>query len=125
MFWKRQNTQINAEEDAKRQAALSDRLQRLATAAERLEDANRALPRKKALHLALVRLSNDHAVSCTVRDITARGFRIEFSEEVDLPASCELEIPVLAEKFNIAIRWKNDTSAGVEIIDTDDAVTAA
>lgn len=125
MFRKRQNTQISDEEAAKQQAALSDRLQKLATAAERLADANRMLPRKRALHLALVRLSSDTAVSCTVRDITSRGFRLEFTEAIELPKTCDIEIPVLAEKFHIAVRWKNETSAGVEIIEVDDATKVA
>ena len=125
MFRKRQKTQASDEDIARQEAALSDRLQKLATVADRLVDANRMLPRKRALHLALVRLSADTAVSCTVRDITSRGFRLEFSEAVDLPKICEIEIPVLAEKFNIAVRWKKETSAGVEIIEADDATKVA
>ena len=125
MFRKRQNSQLNEEEEAKRQVALSERLQKLATVADRLADANRTLPRKRALHLALVRLSSDRSVSCTVRDITSRGFRLEFTEEIDLPKTCDIEIPVLAEKFRIEIRWQNENSAGVEIIETNDTADVA
>ncbi len=118
MFGKR-HMQENAQDDARLQAVLSSRLKSLATASERINDPNRLEPRKRVLHLALVRLSDDCAVSCTVRDITTRGFRLQFTEAVDLPQSCEIEIPVLAAKYRVARRWQNSNLAGVEIVDAD------
>ena len=98
-------------------AVLSDRLRALASSKNNIKDPNRLEPRKRVLHLALVRLSEECAVSCTVRDITNRGFRLQFIENVDLPQSCDIEIPVLAAKYRVARRWQSSNLAGVEIID--------
>ncbi len=116
MFGSRRHMQEDAQNNAKLQAALSSRLKTLATINDRIKDPNRLQPRKRVLHLALVRISNDCAVSCTVRDITPRGFRLQFTEAVDLPHACDIEIPVLAAKYRIARRWQNSNLAGVEII---------
>ena len=117
MFGKRRDTHENVEDDIQLQAVLSNRLRSLASGKGKPKDPNRLEPRKRVLHLALVRLSNECAVSCTVRDITNRGFRLQFIENVKLPQSCDIEIPVLAAKYRVARRWQSSNLAGVEIID--------
>ena len=53
------------------------------------------------------------SVDCLVRDISAEGAKLMFSETVALPEAMELHIPNKDETYRAKVQWRTGTEVGV------------
>jgi hypothetical protein len=53
------------------------------------------------------------SMECIVRDATANGARLEFTDSVTLPDAFELYIPARDEYFNVRVKWRRGSHLGV------------
>lgn len=74
----------------------------------------RATIRQRSLIKGRIYFNNRlSSMDCLVRDITATGARLEFSENVTLPAAFELYIPNRQEYFRARTKWRRGSLLGI------------
>ncbi len=74
----------------------------------------RALVRQRTLIKGRIYFNNRlSSMECIVRDITANGARLEFSENVTLPDAFELYIPNRHEYFHARVEWRRGSNLGI------------
>src|ERR1700674_4571113 len=54
------------------------------------------------------------SVDCVVRDYSASGMRLEFSDSITIPGVVEVYIPSKDETVRARVRWRKATKTGVE-----------
>jgi hypothetical protein len=76
----------------------------------------RALVRHKTLIKGRIYFNNRlSSMDCIVRDLTASGARLEFSENVTLPSAFELYIPNRDEYFHARVEWRKGNNLGISL----------
>jgi hypothetical protein len=74
----------------------------------------RASPRHKTFIKGRIYFNNRLAsMECIVRDVTDKGCRIEFSENVTLPDNFELYLPNKDEYFQARVKWRRGNNIGL------------
>ena len=75
----------------------------------------RALVRHKTFFKGRIYFNNRLAsMDCIVRDVTAKGARLEFSENVTLPEVFELYVPNKDEYFRARVVWRRGSNIGTD-----------
>ncbi len=70
--------------------------------------------RHKTLFKGRIYFNNRPAsMDCIVRDVTANGARLEFSENVTLPELFELYLPNKDEYFRAPVIWRRGSQLGI------------
>jgi hypothetical protein len=74
----------------------------------------RALARHKTFIKGRIYFNNRlSSMDCIVRDVTANGARLDFSESVTLPDAFELYIPSRDEYFHARVIWRRGDNLGI------------
>jgi len=74
----------------------------------------RALARHKTLFKGQIYFNNRlSSMDCIVRDVTADGARLEFSENVTLPEVFELYLTSKDENFRARVIWRRGSQLGI------------
>ena len=74
----------------------------------------RALARHKTLFKGRIYFNNRlSSMDCIVRDVTADGARLEFSENVTLPEVFELYLANKDEYFRARVIWRRGSQLGI------------
>jgi len=74
----------------------------------------RALVRHKSLIKGRIYFNNRlSSMDCIVRDVTDKGARLEFSENVALPDVFELYMPNKDEYFQAHVEWRKGNNLGI------------
>lgn len=74
----------------------------------------RALPRHKTFIKGRIYFNNRLAsMDCIIRDVTEKGARLEFSENVTLPEVFELYVPNKDEYFQAHVEWRKANNIGI------------
>ena len=55
-------------------------------------------------------------MNCVVREISAGGAKLEFSDSKSIPDSFDLVIPSKEQNFLVKVRWRQGNNIGVEFI---------
>jgi len=64
------------------------------------------------------------AVDCLIRDISAEGARIIFSEAVNIPEVVELYIPQKEQTLRARVQWRHGDDIGLSFPDAGQAASA-
>lgn len=74
----------------------------------------RALVRHKTFMKGRIYFNNRlSSMDCIIRDVTDKGARLEFSENVTLPEAFELHLPNKDEYFAAHVEWRKGNYLGV------------
>lgn len=63
-------------------------------------------------------------VNCLIRNMSAHGAMIEFSDPVVLPGDFELTLYPKGSSLSARVVWRDATTAGIEFLDSKPATTA-
>ena len=86
----------------------------------------RAVPRHKSLLRGRVYFNNRNSTAdCLVRDISAQGARLIFSDEVTIPDIIDLYIPVKEQSFRAQVVWRNASETGIAFANHEQMATPA
>jgi hypothetical protein len=64
------------------------------------------------------------ALSCLIRDLSEKGARIIFSDEVTLPAEFELYIPQREQTLRAHVQWRKNDEIGLGFVESAQAAAA-
>ena len=74
----------------------------------------RGLVRHKTFMTGRIYFNNRlSSMDCIIRDMTDKGARLEFSENVTLPEAFELYIPNKDEYYAAHVKWRRGDSLGI------------
>lgn len=75
----------------------------------------RAFPRIRSLLGARIEFNHRNStMNCVVREISAGGAKLEFSDSKSIPDSFDLVIPSKEQNFLVKVRWRQGNNVGVE-----------
>jgi hypothetical protein len=82
--------------------------------AERREGERRRAPRQKSLLRGMIYYNNRrNAVDCLIRDISAHGARLIFSDSFTTPDVLDLHIPQKDQTLRVHVIWRSGQECGV------------
>jgi hypothetical protein len=64
------------------------------------------------------------ALSCLIRDLSEKGARIIFSDEVTLPSVVDLYIPQREQTLRARVQWRRNDEIGLAFVESDQAKAA-
>src|SRR5258708_30905418 len=86
----------------------------MATPAERRSTERRRIARQKSFLRGMIYFNNRRSVSdCLIRDISAFGARLIFSDAVTTPDLLDLYIPQKEQTLRSQVVWRNGLEVGV------------
>ena len=80
---------------------------------------SRHIGRSRAILGAHIIFNNRNStIECQVRNLSAKGARLTFTDAVSVPEEFELHVPLKGRSYRAQLRWRDSEGAGVEFMDS-------